>query len=374
MFEAIVIIGIILLIVILLMLFRVSRLLGVMKGTEKEPLKGKSNRVNGILMLVFLVVGFGAFFWYSYATYDDYNVPIASEHGEVTDTMFWVTTWITGFVFVLTNILLFFFGWKYQYNENRKAKFFPDNMKLELAWTLLPALVLTALVIGGLSVWSDITSEPSEDAEVVEITGYQFAWALRYPGKDNKLGVYDYRLIDASNLYGMDLTDPNSYDDFAPLQMHLPVNKEVLFKIRGRDVIHSVFSPHFRLKMDAVPGMPTHFKFIPTKTTAQMREELDNPDFNYEIACTEVCGRGHFSMRMVVIVQEQTEYEQWKKEQRTWLQVNEDYITRIPEQYREMARIKSGLGEEGEAEDDVSPEQLETEEIELEQTQEEASI
>ncbi|MGK7390443.1 MAG: cytochrome c oxidase subunit II [Candidatus Cyclobacteriaceae bacterium M2_1C_046] len=373
MFEAIVIIGIILLVLILFLLFRVSRLIGVMKGTDKEPLKGKSNKINGMLMLLFLIIGFGAFFWYSFATFDNYNVPIASEHGELTDTMFWVTTAITGFVFVLTNVLLFFFSWKYQYREDRKAKFYPDNMKLEVAWTLVPALVLTALVIGGLTVWSDITDEPAEDAEVVEIMGYQFAWGLRYPGKDNKLGVYDYRLIDATNIFGMDLTDPNSYDDFSPLQMHLPVGKEVLFKIRGRDVIHSVFAPHFRLKMDAVPGMPTHFKFIPTKTTEQMRQETGDPEFNYEIACTEVCGRGHFSMRVVVVVQEQDEYEQWKREQRTWLQINNDYLARIPEQYREMARIKSGLGEEG-AEEPASPEQSETEEIEVEQTQEEASI
>ena len=370
MFEAIIIIGVILLLVILYMLLRISKLVEVMKGTHTDPTKGNSNKVNGALMMAFLIIGFGVFFWYSFDTFELYDIPIASEHGDSIDTMFWVTTAITGFVFILTNVLLFFFSWKYQYKKERKAKFYPDNMKLELAWTLIPALVLTALVIGGLTVWNDITSEATEDAEVVEIMGYQFAWAVRYPGKDDQLGVYDYRLVDAANLFGMDLTDPNSYDDFTPLQMHLPVGKEVLFKIRGRDVIHSVYSPHFRLKMDAVPGMPTYFKFTPTKTTAEMRQETGNPDFNYEIACTEVCGRGHFSMRMMVIVEEEEEYEQWKREQTTWLQTNEDYLARIPEQYREMARLKSGLGEAETSEGTEVLEDEEAEETDLIQTEE----
>ena len=371
MFEAIVIIGLILLIVILVMLFRIGRLVGVVKGTSKEPLKGKSNKINGTLMLVFLIVGVIAFVWYSVATFKQYNIPIASIHGQWTDDMFWVTTYITVIVFIVTNIALFFFSYKYQYSPDRRAKFFPDNVKLEIAWTLVPAVVLTALVIGGLRVWSDITSEPSEDAEVVEIMGYQFAWAVRYPGKDDQLGVYDYRLIDASNIFGMDLTDPTSYDDFSPIELHLPVGKEVLFKIRARDVIHSVYSPHFRLKMDAVPGMPTHFKFTPTKTTAQMRQDLNNPDFNYEIACAEVCGRGHFSMRLVVVVDEVEDYNKWKREQPTWLQLNEGYMSSIPEDYREMARIKSGITTDGAQETPVMQEETEGE---VENQNEEASI
>lgn len=354
------------------MLFRIGRLVSVVRGTSEEPTKGKSNKVNAALMLIFVIVGFIGFFWYSFATYEQYNLPLASEHGEWTDSLFWITMAVTGFIFVLTNVLLFYFGWKYQYHPDRTAKFFPDNVKLEIAWTLVPAIVLTALVIGGLTVWTDITSEPSEDAEVVEIMGFQFAWAVRYPGKDEKLGVYDYRLIDPSNQFGMDLTDPNSYDDFSPLAMHIPVNREVLLKIRGRDVLHSVYAPHFRLKMDAVPGMPTHFKFKPTKTTAQMREELGNPDFNYEIACTEVCGRGHFSMRLVVVVQEEEEYNRWKREQPSWLQLNEDYLTRIPEQYREMARIKSGISTQGGTQQ--APVEEETEEVEVESDNEQARI
>ena len=343
MFEAIIVIGIILLLVILILLFRIGSLIGVVRGTSKEPLRGRSNRVNGLLMLIFVITGVVGFLWYSIATFDQYNVPLASVHGEWTDNLFWITTGITGFVFIVTNILLFFFSYRYQYSPKRKAKYFPDNIKLEIAWTILPATVLTGLVIGGLSVWHDITEQATEDAEVIELMGYQFAWTVRYPGRDGQLGAYDYRLIDASNQVGMDLTDPASHDDFLTLQMHLPVDQEVLFKIRGRDVIHSVYAPHFRLKMDAVPGMPTHFKFTPTKTTEEMRQETGNPDFNYEIACAELCGRGHFSMRLVVVVEEQEEYEKWKREQPTWLSNNQDYLEMIPERQRESARIKAGF-------------------------------
>ena len=116
-------------------------------------------------------------------------------------------------------------------------------------------------------------------------------------------------------------------------------------QIRARDVLHSVFAPHFRLKMDAVPGMPTTFWFVPTKTTAEMREETKNPDFNYEIACTEICGQGHFSMRMIAVVIEQSEFDAWKKEQQTMIQRDPGLLKYVSQDLKELAKIKSGLAE-----------------------------
>src|SRR5690606_27038141 len=136
----------------------------------------------------------------------------------------------------------------------------------------------------------------------------QFAWAFRYAGEDNKLGAFNYQLMDPTNLMGIDFSDANAFDDFMPREITLPKGKPVEIKIRARDVLHSVYLPHFRQKMDAMPGMPTRMWFIPTKTTAEMRDELKNPDFNYELACAEVCGRGHFSMRLTVVVLEPEEY------------------------------------------------------------------
>ncbi|MFM7488279.1 MAG: cytochrome c oxidase subunit II, partial [Cytophagales bacterium] len=115
-------------------------------------------------------------------------------------------------------------------------------------------------------------------------------------------------------------------------------------KIRAKDVLHSVFLPHFRLKMDAVPGMHTTFKFVPTKSTADMREETGNPNFNYEMACTEICGRGHFSMKFPVFVHDTVEdYEKWMASQEAWLKQNPDYLKYVPAELKEAAMIKAGI-------------------------------
>ncbi|MEM6360223.1 MAG: cytochrome c oxidase subunit II [Bacteroidota bacterium] len=345
MFQFIVIFGVLLLLIILYTLFRISRLVSVVKGSDKK-VATTSNKVNAALFMFFLFGAFGFFFWYSWTYFDDYTLPVASEHGIVTDTLFWTTMAVTGIVFLITNVLLFWFSYAYQHKEGRKASFYPDNHKIEILWTVVPALVLTGLVFTGLRAWNDITSEAQSDAEIIEIMGYQFAWGVRYPGvKDNALGEYNYQMIDAVNQFGMDLSDKNTYDDFMPIEMHIPKGKEVLLKIRARDVLHSVFLPHFRVKMDAVPGMPTHFKFTATKSTAEMRAELENPEFNYFVTCTEICGRGHFSMVMKLVVDEPADYEKWKAEQPTWLKLNPDYLAKVPEANRELAKIKSGMVE-----------------------------
>ena len=169
---------------------------------------------------------------------------------------------------------------------------------------------------------------------------------VRYPGADGQLGKRDYRLIDAVNQFGMDLNDPGAFDDFNASEICIPKGQPVLLKIFSRDVIHSVFMPHFRLKMDAVPGMPTRFWFVPKYTTQEMREMTGNPEFVYELACTEICGRGHFSMRMVVKVMEPADYEAWKASQSSWLSLNPNYLDKVPEPLRESARIKAGITSE----------------------------
>ena len=101
----------------------------------------------------------------------------------------------------------------------------------------------------------------------VEATGQQFAWIMRYPGADNKLGTKNFRLIGATNELGMDWEDPKSHDDVissaAGEIVKLPLGKEVRVRITSKDVLHNFDLPHFRVKMDAVPGLPTYFKFTP---------------------------------------------------------------------------------------------------------------
>ncbi len=355
--EIVIGVGVVLVIAILFTLFRVYTLLNVAGGSDKKGISS-GNKINAILFMAFLIFFGGLFFWYSIAFYDEYTLPIASEHGVLTDDMFWLTMWITVIVFVATHILLFYFAYRYRHKERASAYFYPDNTKLEILWTMIPAIVLTMLVFSGLKTWNSITGDAPEDAEVIEIMGYQFAWAARYPGEDNKLGDYDYRLIDASNQFGMDFTDRASFDDVIPREIHVPKGKPVLLKIRARDVLHSVFLPHFRLKMDAVPGMPTRFWFVPTKTTAEMRTELNDPEFNYELACAEVCGRGHFSMKMILVVDEPEEYERWKSEQEPWLSRNPDYLSKVPSDLKELALVSAGVDTEAIESDNVKKEEV----------------
>jgi len=332
-------VGVLLLLSVVWMVYRIQTLVSVVKGSDRK-LETTSNKVNAFLFIVFLV-GTGALMtWYSIKEFDNYQLPVASEHGVITDELFWISMAVTGVVFLITHVLLFVFPYVYQYKENRKAVFYPDNHKLEIIWTAVPGVVLAGLVISGWMAWSDITAPAPEKAHVVEIMGYQFAWDVRYPGKDNVLGDYDYRLINASNSHGIDFTDKNSMDDFPSPKVVIPKGEPVLFKIRARDVLHSVFAPHMRLKMDAVPGMPTRFWFIPTKTTAEMRAELKDPEFEYEIACTEICGRGHFSMKKVIEVVEPAEYQKWMAEQKSFVQQNPSLAEGLKPSTKELAGVE----------------------------------
>ncbi|WP_268035948.1 cytochrome c oxidase subunit II [Algoriphagus sp. PAP.12] len=339
MYGFLIAVGVLLLLSIIWMVYRIQSLVSVVKGSDKKIASG-SNKVNAILFVLFLLGTGILMFWYSIKEFHNYQLPIASEHGVVTDRLFWITMAITGVVFIITHILLFIFPYKYQYKEDRKATFYPDNNKLEIIWTAVPGVVLAGLVISGWMAWSDITAPAPENAHVIEVMGYQFAWDIRYAGKDNVLGDHDYRLITPTNAAGVDFSDKNAVDDFPSPVVVIPKGEPVLFKIRARDVLHSVFAPHMRLKMDAVPGMPTRFWFVPTKTTAEMREELGNPDFNYEIACTEICGRGHNGMRKVIEVVEPEAYRKWFAEQQTFLQSNPALAAGYEAEVQELAEVQ----------------------------------
>lgn len=343
MMSLIIVLSVALILGILYLIFRVSSLVGIAKGKQGKP--DSANSINAGLFIVFMILSLAGFFWYSFTHFTSYTLPVASQHGVRTDTLFWVTMGVTVVAFVIISIVMFVFLYKYRYQEGRKAKFYPDNHYLELTWTIVPAIVLTVLIFTGLKAWNDITSQASKDAEVIEIVAQQFAWTARYPGvKDQTLGKTNYKLIDNfGNEFGLDLTDKNSFDDFKSLELHLPKGKEILLKIRAKDVLHSVFLPHFRVKMDAVPGMPTQFKFVVTKTTEEMRKETGDPNFGYELACTEICGRGHFSMRMPVVVEEEEAFNKWKASQETWLKQNPDYLKKIPDALKEAAMIKAGM-------------------------------
>jgi len=336
--------GGILFLAILSLVYRILTLVSIAKGKQKKTAT-TSNKVNAILFPLFFVVGMGLTVWYSDIAKDYFLPEAASIHGKEIDSLFWISMAIIGFAFIVTHILLFWFPFKYQYKDNKPAYFYPHNNTLEVFWTIVPAVVMTVLVIYGLFTWNEITSPAPEESLQVEIVGKQFNWMVRYGGADQKLGDHDYTKIDATNALGIDFRDANSMDDFVPREIHLPKGKPVKLNIRARDVLHSVFMPHFRVKMDAVPGMPTNFWFTPTLTTQEMREKLSqepvwqeiDPDtgeprwknFNYELACTEVCGGGHFAMRMLIVVEEPEEFNQWYAEQESWASKNMDYLSTL---------------------------------------------
>jgi cytochrome c oxidase subunit 2 len=219
-------------------------------------------------------------------------------------------------MFVITQILLFWYAFKYKESKTRKALFFPDNHKLELIWTVIPAIVLTILVVRGLKVWNEIMYVDTEKAINVEVFGYQFGWNARYSGADNKLGAHDFRQIGVVNQLGVDPNrDEKAKDDIVTNELYLPVGKMVSLKFRAKDVIHSAYLPHFRVQMNVVPGLPTQFSFTPTITTADMRSKKQNPKFDYILLCNKICGGAHYRMKMKVVVVTEAEYNTWLKTQ-----------------------------------------------------------
>lgn len=339
------------------------------------------NRTNARLMIVFLVLGLIGTAW-EFAVHGPLTLPeAASEHGKYIDLMFDITLYLTLFVFVVTQVALFVFAYLYQEKKGKKATFYAHNNRLEVIWTVIPAIALTVLVMNGFSMWSKITDKAPEEALEIEVFAYQFGWKARYAGADGVLGQSNFNLISASNELGVAVTgeytkilaeaketleaaeteyeflnrntnptpaeaeaiadiavklkraqghynrllalegnkrvfDGTGFDDIIPNEIHIPVDEPVLLRFRARDVIHSAYLPYFRVQMNCVPGMPTQFWFKPTKTTAQMREELNDPNFDYYMICAKICGAAHFNMKMKVVVESKDDYNKWIKAQK----------------------------------------------------------
>ncbi len=244
--------------VVIFQISKASEYVSILKGEEKS--RKQNNKINGFLMIAFLVLGLAGAWWCNELYYGKTLFPqgSASVEGEEIDLMLYITIAITGVVFVITQILLFWFAFKYQEKDGQRAYYFPHNTRLEVIWTVVPAIFLTVLVAFGLKHWFKITGDPPKDHMLLEITGHQFGWDMRYPGADGILGRKNYKLYNnpAGNTLGVDFADPESRDDIrVATEMHIPVNKPVKLVIHAQDVIHDVGLSHFRLKMDAVPGI-----------------------------------------------------------------------------------------------------------------------
>jgi cytochrome c oxidase subunit 2 len=305
-----IILNVVLLFMVVYLVLEILQKLGEIQGRKLI----NWTAINGKLMIAFLVVGMIAAIWemYAHGKWTVYADKPSSEHGAIYDNMLWVTIIITGIVFVITQVLLFWYAYRYRNTPNSKATYYPDNHKLELLWTAIPAIVLTILVVRGLKVWNEIMYASHEDAVTIELFGYQFGWNARYTGADGELGKADFRQIGVINALGVDpYTDKAAKDDIVANELYLPVNRNVTLNFRAKDVIHSALLPHFRAQMNVVPGLPTSFTFKPTVTTTEMRQMKNDPNFDYILLCNKICGGAHYRMKMKVVVVSEQEYNKW---------------------------------------------------------------
>ena len=325
--------------------WQISKILELSKPADADDSQiadNKDNNTQGKIMLAFMVF-FYLLMAYSFWNYSKFYLPEASaSHGADYDRLMFISIGIIMVVQVFTQALLHWFSYKYRGKKGQKALFYADNDKLEFIWTIIPVVVLAGLIIYGLFSWSEIMNpEETEDTLVVEIYAYQFDWRARYSGEDKTLGKANVRFIEGVNQLGVDESDPYAADDVIVNELHLPVNRSVLFKFRSQDVLHSAYFPHFRAQMNVVPGMVTEFGFTPTTTTKEIRntdymvdkvstindirkerEDLDDEEKNYEfeyyLLCNKICGVSHYNMQMKIVVEEEEEFQEWLSEQQTF--------------------------------------------------------
>jgi cytochrome c oxidase subunit 2 len=312
-------------------LLRIIELSRGLKKTVEWRVTDTDNNMMGKAMMTFMVLFFLLFIWQANRWNERALPPAASEHGAKIDTLWDYNMYLVVFVFYVTNFFLFLFAYKYRGNSKTTARFLAHDNRLEMVWTIVPAVVLAFIIIFGLKYWNEITDEATDPNKViVELYAKQFDWTARFAGKDGKLGATDYRQINGSNAVGKDTADANGNDDvIVKNEFHIPLGREIELQIRSRDVIHSAYLPHFRAQMNAVPGMITYFKFKPTKTTAEMRKDpytvhmmgeinkaraLQGKEpvvFDYLLLCNKICGSSHFNMQMNVIVDTEADYNAW---------------------------------------------------------------
>ena len=354
-------------------LVRVYELSSKLRKSAEHEVDNKDNHINGLLMYVFMLLTFAGFIYlmlkYGWTGRGD----AASTQGVETDWLLNLNFIIIILSYFITNYLLFYFSYKYVRKPGVKAYFYPHNNKLEMIWTIVPAIILAVIIILGLKTWSKITSPAEPDAVRIELFAKQYDWTARYAGIDNELGKYDYKLTLDNNELGLitsntidstissmskeiltltkllnnrdtilnDSTilerkntlsikerlfrlvtqlkeshdkkaDAAVWDDIIQRDtLFLCKGQDYEFNLRARDVLHSAYFPHFRIQMNAVPGLTTRMKLTPNMTTEEMRLKKNSPNFNFILMCNKICGGAHYKMKMIVVVKDKADYKKW---------------------------------------------------------------
>jgi cytochrome c oxidase subunit 2 len=352
--SLLVIIVLFLLAVALWQLTKIFDLTQVGAGMDNSQVASdKDNNVQGYLMFgflafIYIITIYGLYTWGPLVLHTP-----ASAHGAQVDNLMNVT-WILIFIVqAFTQLLLYYFTFKYRGKKGQKALYFTDSNKLEAIWSFIPAVILAGLILYGLYAWTDIMFiDDEEDTIVVELYAQQFYWTARVAGDDNVLGKANVRYIQGINTVGVDMADPYAQDDIVVKELHIPKGKKIHFKMRSQDVLHSAYMPYFRAQMNCVPGMVTEFAFEPIYTTAEYRQlpymiekvaninsirskksfdlvakgeaGLDPYAFDYLLLCNKICGASHYNMQMKIIVDTPEDYKKWCSEQvKLAQQVNE---------------------------------------------------
>jgi cytochrome c oxidase subunit 2 len=248
-----------------------------------------------ILLLAVFVVAYGMQGW----------MPgLASRHGAGIDRMLVYLLVTTGSLVVAGHIVMGWLIWKF--TAQRKVSFRMASPRAERNLSIALALLMTLVAEGGvlaigMPAWSEyFATQPPSDAVTVEVVGEQFAWNVRYPGRDGRFGPTSTSLIDATNSIGLDRSHADGADDIVMVnEIHLPVGRPARFVLKSKDVIHSFFLPHLRVKQDLVPGMVVPIWFVPTR------------EGEYELACAELCGLAHYRMRGVLTVESPGAFAAW---------------------------------------------------------------
>jgi cytochrome c oxidase subunit 2 len=246
----------------------------------------------GILILVVITVLFHFMspWWFT---------PLASNWSSI-DTTVIITFWICGVVFLILNGFLVYTVYKYRHREGATAHYEPENKKLEWWLSILTTIGVVAMLAPGLWVWANIVEVPDDAAEV-EVVGQQWHWSFRFPGEDEVFGQTDISMMSVDNPFGVKPDDPAGQDDIliADAELHLPIGKPYKFVLRSKDVLHNFTVPQFRVKMDLIPGMTPYVWLTPTRTG------------RFDIMCEELCGIAHHTMRGVLVVEEETAFQEW---------------------------------------------------------------
>jgi cytochrome c oxidase subunit 2 len=221
--------------------------------------------------------------------------------GEKIDSLLNFIFVLTLVVFVLTQGVYIIYLIRYRRRPGHKAHYSHGNNTLEFWWTIIPTAVFLLLAVWSNRIWFELTESPiAPDAITVDVVGYQFGWDLRYAGADGQLGAGDVKRFSLENKFGVDPADPAGKDDFTSTELVIPVGKPVHVLLRSRDVIHSFYVPSFRLYQDAVPGRTIKWMQFTTTRTADL-----------ELACSQLCGTGHYNMKAKIRVVPVEEYEKW---------------------------------------------------------------